>query len=93
MRLVWTPRASHDQSAAIDYIAQDNPSAALDLLDQIEQQIELLIQFPEMGRPGRKRGTRELVISRTAFIVVYRNKARQIQIIRLLHGSLQWPQT
>jgi toxin ParE1/3/4 len=45
-----------------------------------------------MGRPGRTKGTRELVISRTPFIAVYRLKgARRIEIIRLLHASQQWP--
>lgn len=46
-----------------------------------------------MGRPGRKQGTRELVISRTPFIVVYRLKAKRIELLRVLHGSQQWPET
>jgi len=44
-----------------------------------------------MGRPGRKKGTRELVISRTPFVVVYRAKGPRIEIIRLLHGAQRWP--
>ena len=44
-----------------------------------------------MGRPGRLRGTRELVISRTPFIAIYRVKGRRIEVIRLLHSSQQWP--
>ena len=51
----------------------------------------MLLQHPQMGRPGRKKGTRELVISRTPFIVVYRAKGARIEIIRLLHGAQQWP--
>ena len=59
--------------------------------DRIAEQIDILLQHPQMGRPGRKQGTRELVISRTPFIVVYRLKGKRIELLRLLHGSQQWP--
>ena len=46
-----------------------------------------------MGRSGRVEGTRELVISRTPYLVVYRFEevADQILIVRLLHGAQRWP--
>lgn len=91
MNLAWTPRARVERSDAIDYIAQDNPSAALSQLDRIEQQTDMLIGHSEIGRAGRKQGTRELVISRTLFIVVYRIKGERIEVMRLLRGSQQWP--
>jgi toxin ParE1/3/4 len=91
MELVWTSRAHRARQEAIDYIAQDNPVAALSQLDEIERQTDMLIQYPEMGRPGRVDDTRELVISRTPFIVVYRLKpyAGRIELIRFLHGAQQ----
>lgn len=93
MRLAWTPQAQRDRQAAIDYIAQDNPIAALGQLDEIERQTDMLVQHPRMGRPGRVDGTFELVISHTPFIVVYRlrPKARRIELIRLLHSAQCWP--
>ena len=93
MNLVWTPRARKARIAAIDYIAQDSPRAALGQLDEIERQTEMLIAQPEMGRPGRVDGTRELVIGRTPFMVIYRIKprAKRIELLRLLHGAQQWP--
>ncbi|WP_321959337.1 type II toxin-antitoxin system RelE/ParE family toxin [Burkholderia cenocepacia] len=93
MELVWTPRARRAREAAIDYIAQDNPLAALGQLDEIERQTDMLIENPEIGRPGRVDGTRELVINRTPFIIVYRLKprAQRIELIRFLHGAQQWP--
>lgn len=89
MRLEWTPRAREERSAAIEYIAQENPTAALAQLDKIEQQTDMLLQHPEMGRAGRKQGTRDLVIARTNFIVVYRfePKTKHIVILRVLHTS------
>jgi toxin ParE1/3/4 len=89
--LVWLQRAIDDRDAQLDYIAQDNPMAAVSQGDRIAEQIEILQQHPQMGRPGRKQGTRELVISRTPFIVVYRIKAKRIELLRVLHGAQQWP--
>ena len=91
--LVWLKRAIHDRDAQLDYIAQDNPQAAVSQGDRIDEQVDILLQHPQMGRPGRKQGTRELVISRTPFVVVYRIKGKRIELLRLLHGAQQWPKT
>lgn len=89
--LVWLRRAINDRDAQLDFIAQDNPLAAVSQGDRIDEQVDILLQHPQMGRPGRKQGTRELVISRTPFIVVYRLKGRRIELLRLLHGAQKWP--
>ncbi len=89
--VVWLRRAIADRDAQLDYIAQDNPGAAIEQGDRIEHQVATLVEHPEMGRAGRKQGTRELVISRTPFIVVYRIRGERIELLRLLHGAQQWP--
>ncbi len=91
MLLSWTSKARIEREAAIDYIAEDNPLAALDQLHEIEAQTSLLPSQPEMGRIGRMKGTHELVISRTPFIAIYRIKGKRIEILRFLHGAQQWP--
>ena len=93
MKLLWLPRAIANRDAHIDYIAQESPKAAIEQGDRIEHQVSQLIDHPEMGRPGRNKGTRELVIGRTPFIVVYRVKprAKRIELMRVLHGSQRWP--
>ena len=91
MKLVWLARAIATRNAQIDYIARDNTTADLKQGNRIAEQIEALKQHPELGRLGRVRGTRELVISRTPFIVVYRVKATRVEILRVLHGAQQWP--
>lgn len=89
--LVWLQQAINDRDAQLDYIAKDNPLAAVAQGDRIDDQIDQLLQHPKMGRPGRTQGTRELVISRTPFIVVYRIKGKRIELLRLLHGAQKWP--
>ena len=93
MKLLWLRGAIADRDAQIDYIAQENPTAAIEQGDRIEHQVSQLIDHPEMGRPGRNKDTRELVVSRTPFIVVYRVKpiAGRIELMRVLQGSQQWP--
>jgi len=91
MRLLWSPRARSARTAAIDYIARDKPQAALDQLDAIEEQVRILEDHPSIGRPGRVHGTRELVISRTPFILVYRVDDEAIRILHFLHGAQRWP--
>ncbi|RFO97971.1 type II toxin-antitoxin system mRNA interferase toxin, RelE/StbE family [Rhodoferax lacus] len=91
MILLWLQRAIDDRDAQLDYIADDNPTAAISQGDRIAQQVEMLLQHPKIGRPGRVKGTRELVISHTPFLVIYRIKGNRIEILRLLHGAQQWP--
>ncbi|MGZ5030030.1 MAG: type II toxin-antitoxin system RelE/ParE family toxin, partial [Methylobacter sp.] len=68
MRIVWLESARAAREAAIEYIAQESLTAALSQLGEIEQQTRRLAEYPQLGRVGRKKGTRELIINRTPFI-------------------------
>ena len=92
MIIDWLPEALRNRFDQLDYIADDNPLAAADQDDEIERQVNMLQDHPKMGRPGRVKGTRELVISSTPFVLVYRLKGTQrVEVLRLLHGSQLWP--
>ena len=93
MIIVWLPKAISTRDAQLDYIAENNPLAAIEHGDLVAQQVNQLSAYPELGRAGRKQGTRELVISRTSFVVIYRVKPKEkrIEILRMLHSSQQWP--
>lgn len=91
MIVQWLLEASQQRYDQLDYIAQENPIAAIQLDEEIETQTESLAQHPRIGREGRVTGTLELVIARTPFLAVYRIAAGQIQILNLLHQSQQWP--
>lgn len=93
MKLAWLPKAILERDAQLDFIARNSPKASIEQGDEIEKQTDMLLEHPEMGRLGRRKGTREFVVSRTPFIIVYRFKPRirRIEVLRLLHGSQQWP--
>lgn len=93
MKIVWTRLALSDLDAAYNYIVANNPSAAVDTIDRIEKSVNTLKQYPEMGRPGRIPGTKELVVNRTPFIWPYRVQGEQIEILAVIHAARQWPES
>jgi toxin ParE1/3/4 len=90
-KLEWTVPALGDLQAAGEYIAQDKPSAAKRMASRVREAVEMLLDQPNLGRPGRLTGTKELVVSGTPFVVVYRVRKGDIHILRLLHHSQRWP--
>lgn len=91
MRVEWRPRAHQDALGIAQRIEIDDPAAALSVVEEIARQIAMLADFPAMGRLGRVPGTRELAISRTPYIAVYRVEAEVVAVLRLLHGARRWP--
>ena len=92
--VVWLDSAVADLDRILDFIEQESPQGALAMALAIRRGADaLLSDYPAAGRTGRRRGTRELVIASTPFIVVYRVRARgaQVEILRVLHGKQQWP--
>ena len=91
MKLTWSPLAASDREAIYNYIEADSPQAALLVDQRIWNSTATLLRFPEIGRPGRIPGTRELVIQRTPYIVAYQVQPDRIRILRVVHGAQRWP--
>jgi addiction module RelE/StbE family toxin len=91
MKILWTELARMDLREIFLYISNDNPKAARVLLDTIKKRVELLKENPRLGRLGRVEGTYELVLAETRYIVPYRIKNQQIEILAVFHGSREWP--
>ncbi|ASF47246.1 type II toxin-antitoxin system RelE/ParE family toxin [Methylovulum psychrotolerans] len=90
MLIHWKERAEIEIGDVLEYIAQDSITAAYSVYDAIRNQVGLLSQYPEIGRTGRVKGTRELIITATPYIVAYRIKKDRVEILRVLHGSRKW---
>ena len=72
----------------IDYIAQDSLEYAISFYAQISEKVEILIQFPKMGRIVPEfddPNIRELILRN--YRLIYRISGENIQILRLIHGS------
>ena len=97
MKIRWTDPAQTDLFEILDYIARDNPPAAERVERRLLNAVASLAQQPRRGRPGRVEGTRELVVPRLPYIVIYRiverplRTAGEIAVMRVLHGARRWP--
>lgn len=92
MKIRWLSDAVGDLIEISDYIANDNPNAARDIAVRIKHGIDSLKEYQSIGRPGRVEGTRELVVSGLPYIIPYRVKNNVVEILRVLHGAMQWPE-
>ncbi|MDF2867339.1 MAG: addiction module toxin, RelE/StbE family [Gammaproteobacteria bacterium] len=65
--------------------------AAVKTVLHILKSVEILVNHPSASRPGRLLETRELIINGTPYIIPYRIKKGQIEILRVFHAAMQWP--
>ena len=86
-RISRTPQAKLDAAEIWYYIAQDNEAAADKLIDQIEDRLKMLAQFPEAGeavpyiRPDVRRSTVD------NYVIYFTPHDDGITVVRILHGA------
>jgi len=83
MKVIWFKSAILDLKSVRDYITQNNPQAAQQVVQRIKDKVSLLSEQPGIGRP--------LLVDRTPFILPYRVRDNKIEILRVLHTSRRWP--
>jgi toxin ParE1/3/4 len=82
--------AEEDFTEIISYIAADNPSAANEMANKIEKNLEILSENPSLGRIPREEeirnlGYRYLIIQN--YLIFYTIEEKTIYIHRILHGA------
>ena len=92
MKVVWRPMAEADRESIFDYIAKDNPGAALELDEEFQAKAEQARQRPTLYKPGRVNGTREIVV-RPNYVMIYRVEegGDTLAVLRVLHAAQKWP--
>ena len=89
MKVLIRPEADRDLDSIFEWIAKDNPKAAVDMIRRMRAKLDLLTTtgFAEIGRPGRDTGTRELVVA--PYIIVYEvHKDRdELVVLGIFHGA------
>lgn len=94
MRIRWTRPALEDLEAIGDHMAAEVGSAiAGRQVNLVLDAVDRLAIHPHSGRPGRVPETRELVVTRTPFLVPYRVVSGEVQILAVFHGARLWPET
>ena len=93
MTIVWSRAALLDIDEIGDFLAAIDPVVERRTLARIQARATALAIYSGLGRPGRVLGTRELVVSGTSFVLVYRERRGGVEIANILHGARRWPQT
>lgn len=91
MKVTWGRRARRDLHELIAYIAEDSVQTAELVSERIWKAVAQLANMPKSGRLGRVAGTRELVVPRTPYLLVYRIRSRRVFILRVFRGARRWP--
>ncbi len=92
MRVRWSANAERDLDAIEAFIGQDNAVVAIETVLGILQRVEdTLPPHPSIGCAGRVSGTRELILTRTPYLVAYRMRDKTIEVLRVLHAARRWP--
>ena len=89
MTVRWSQTALRDLESLHEFVSEDRPSAATEMVERILSGIDALSRHPEMGRKGRVPGTRELIIS--PYVVAYRMKDGVVELIAIIHSARRWP--
>lgn len=87
----WTKTAEESLQRNIEYYAEEDPVTAYRIFDEVFDRAGILDDNHDIGRAGRMKGTRELVINGTPFILVYQVNPNDVLILNLLHGAQKWP--
>jgi toxin ParE1/3/4 len=86
VKIVWTRQALGDLASALDCAACEKPAATVWVAETIEKSVDSLLQNPEMGRPGRVKDTRELIVPGTPLLISYSLQRGQVFILAFFMG-------
>jgi toxin ParE1/3/4 len=89
--IVWSRRAIEHLTHLRSYISRENPDAANRVASTLLEAVERLAELPNLGRPGRVAGTRELVVPGTPYVIPYRLRGERLEVVAVFHGRQKRP--
>jgi toxin ParE1/3/4 len=93
VRILRRPRAVSDAESLADWIAKDSLAASLRFLENVEDTLARLADFPSSGSPYRIDVPRLAnlrfvrVVGFPNHIVFYVEHSTAIEVVRILHGA------
>jgi addiction module RelE/StbE family toxin len=92
VRIQWSSAAVADSKAIAEWIEQDRGiETANRIVRTIYDAVQSLRTMPYRGRYGRLDNTRELVVPRLPYLVVYEIFEERLVVLNVLHGAQRWP--
>jgi toxin ParE1/3/4 len=93
MKVIWSAASARHLQEVFDYLQGEASAGAITIRRRILETVRRVGQMPYSGRIGRVNGTREAVVPRTSYIVVYQVSAQTVEILGIWHGARQWPES
>ena len=90
MKVLRKPQYWESLQAIEDYIAHDDPSAAIELWLSIDDQVSRLADPNFPRRRGRVAGTFELVVHRN-YVVILAQTLDTVTVLEVLHAAMKYP--
>lgn len=87
-KIIVTPTAETDLKNIFDYIANDNVSKAIEMIDMFENKFNIIAMFPKSGFRKSyfvKRNVRECIVAKH-YQIIYSVENDTIYILRILTG-------
>lgn len=87
MKIAFAARARRELVQIAAHIGVESPTGARRIVNRLLDRIGDLADLPLQGRPGRLAQTRELVVTRTPYIVIYRVGDNVVTVLSVRHTS------
>ena len=85
--LEYAIAAGDDLESIQRYIEAENPKAAARVIENIMTAADSLIDFPLLGKPWRRAGTRKLVLTKYPYSIIYRLTPVKVFVLTIAHQS------
>jgi plasmid stabilization system protein ParE len=92
MKVIWSAASVRHLHEVVDYLQGESSAGAITIRGRIMNTVKRIGQMPYSGRIGRVEGTREAVVPRSPYIVVYQVTAQTVEIVGIWHGARLWPE-
>jgi len=90
VKIIWTAAAREDLQAIRAWVDVRNQVAAGHVIREIRESVSLLQSQSKLGRIGQINGTRELVIQRYPYLVIYEILPECVRVLSVFHTSRAW---
>ena len=84
MTYTFTAEARQDLDEIIDFIARNNPAAAISFVAEIDRKCETLANFPNMGKSYENLALQLRGVLTGNYIIFYRPIENGIEVVRIL---------
>jgi len=91
MKIKVTPKANRDIESIYHYITERSDiSTAKKVLVSLEVMLDHLAEYSQLGKDGRVKNTRELIVPKLPLVIVYKIYSDHIAITAIMHTSKKW---